>query len=190
MNDDLKLAVITGSTRKGRSGGPLVSRWIVDRAKQDGRFGIDWIDLADLNLPSDFDEENYPHVGELGARLKEADAFIVVTSELNHSYPASLKNAIDLYRDEWAGKPVALASYGGNAGGQRAAEHLRQVFPEVAALTVRDTLTFVNYWEKFDEQGQPVDAEGTAGALTRLLDQVEWWARPLKQNRTVDPYRW
>ncbi|WP_029768146.1 NADPH-dependent FMN reductase [Haloglycomyces albus] len=189
MNDPINLAVITGSTRKGRMGGPLVSQLIVDHAKQDDRFDVNWIDLAHADLPLDFDADGYPDVEELGRRLGQADAFVVVTPEYNHSYPAALKNAIDLYGPEWGGKAVGLASYGGNAGGQRAVEHLRQVFPEVGAMTIRETLTFVNYWDAFTEEGTPVNVEGTAGALNGFLDQLEWWASALKTARAQRAYQ-
>ena len=60
--------------------------------------------------------------------IDRADAFVVVTPEYNHSYPASLKQAIDVLNAPWRRKPVAFVSYGGLSGGLRAVEHLRQVF--------------------------------------------------------------
>jgi hypothetical protein len=64
-------------------------------------------------------------------RVDNADGFIFITPEYNHGYPAPLKNAIDhLYR-EWGHKPAAIVSYGGLAGGYRAAEQLRQVLVEL-----------------------------------------------------------
>jgi NAD(P)H-dependent FMN reductase len=43
---------------------------------------------------------------ELTTRLEAADAFILVTPEYNHSYPASLKAAIDWHFTQWTAKPV------------------------------------------------------------------------------------
>ena len=74
---------------------------------------------------------------------------MIVTPEYNHSFPASLKNTIDWFDSEWHAKPVGFVSYGGMAGGQRAVEHLRQVFAELHAVTVRDTLSFHMAWERF-----------------------------------------
>ena len=82
---------------------------------------------------------------------------MIVTPEYNHSFPAALKNTIDWFRDEWQAKAAGFVSYGGMAGGQRAVEHLRQVFAELHAVTVRETLSFHMAWERFDEDGRPRD---------------------------------
>lgn len=52
------------------------------------------------------------------ARLTDADAFIIVTPEYNHSYPASVKALVDWHFTQWTAKPVAFVSYGGVAGGR------------------------------------------------------------------------
>ena len=51
----------------------------------------------------------------LTGRIAAADAFILVTPEYNHSYPASLKAVIDWHFTQWVAKPVAFVSYGGAA---------------------------------------------------------------------------
>ncbi|MBB1252362.1 NADPH-dependent FMN reductase [Streptomyces alkaliterrae] len=189
-----RLAVIIGSVRDGRFG-PTVASWFAERATEHGRFEVDLIDLADHPLPvvmPAWGGETDPAVDrvqkELGARLTDADAFVVVTPEYNHSFPAALKNVIDWYREEWFAKPVGLVSYGGQSGGIRAAEQLRQVFPEMHALTVRDALSFHNAWEVFGSDGQPKDAEATAAAAKNMLGQLEWWATTLGEGREKRPY--
>lgn len=192
----LRLAVITGSVRANRFG-PTVANWFAGEARTYGRFEVDPIDLAEaehvlpLVLP-DFSAPLPPAVERvregLAERLGAADAFVFVTPEYNHSFPASLKNTIDWFHAEWRAKPVGLVSYGGMAGGQRAAEHLRQVFPELHALTVRDTLSFHTAWERFGEDGRPYDEEGTAAAAKAMLAQVEWWADALRDARARTPY--
>lgn len=57
--------------------------------------------------------------------LDAADAFVVVTPEYNHSFPAPLKAMIDGHVVQWRAKPVAFVSYGGISGGLRAVEHTR-----------------------------------------------------------------
>ena len=121
-------------------------------------------------------------------RLARADGFVVVTPEYNHGYPASLKQAIDLAHHEWRAKPVAFVSYGGMSGGLRAVEQLRQVFAELHATTVRDTVSFHMAHAAFDASGQPVDATGPAAAAKTLLDQLAWWAAALRDARTARPY--
>lgn len=188
MSDNrLTLAVVIGSTRTGRFG-PVPAQWFADQARQHGDFDVDVVDLLEANLPSVMTDEDSPEVDALGRRLAAADAFVIVTPEYNHSYPASLKNAVDFYNQEWHAKPVGLISYGGGAGGQRAAEHLRQVFPELHAMTVRDSLTFVKFWEKFDSEGKPVETDA-ADAAKAMLDQLAWWGLTLKEARQKRPYK-
>jgi NAD(P)H-dependent FMN reductase len=97
-------------------------------------------------------------------RVDNADGFIFITPEYNHGYPAPLKNASDhLYR-EWGHKPAAIVSYGGLAGGYRAAEQLRQVLVELKVVPVREQVGVPAIWAAFDEAGKPRDA-GLDGAI-------------------------
>ncbi|GAA2817634.1 NAD(P)H-dependent oxidoreductase [Saccharopolyspora taberi] len=185
---ELRLAVIIGSNREGRFG-PTVASWFAEQARQFDGLDVDVVDLAGIPLPTaiDFGAEPGPHVTALGERLAAADAFVVVTPEYNHSFPAPLKNAIDLYRAEWQAKPVGFVSYGGMGGGLRAVEQLRLVFAELHATTVRDTVSFHNAWDRFDESGVPVD-EGCNAAAKGMLNQLTWWARALRGARAAEPY--
>lgn len=186
----LRLAIIVGSTRDGRFC-PTAAHWFAQQARSHSDFEIDVVDLADVQLPAvmtDFGAPEPAEVTALAPRLEQADAFVVVTPEYNHSYPASLKVAIDWYRDEWQAKPVGFVSYGGMGGGLRAVEHLRTVFAEVHAMTVRDTISFHAFWEKFDEDGQPHDGESCARAAKGMLDQLSWWAGALKEARARETY--
>ncbi|HEY1175653.1 MAG TPA: NAD(P)H-dependent oxidoreductase [Phytomonospora sp.] len=189
MNDNLKLAVIIGSTREGRFG-PVPAAWVAGEAREYGGVDVDVIDLLELELPHRItgDSDGHPTVKSLSARLHDADAFIIVTPEYNHSYPASLKAAIDHYQAEWHTKPVGFVSYGGMVGGQRAVEHLRQIFPEVHALTVRDTIGLVNYWSLLDADGGFADAQALAGAAKGMLGQLTWWGRALRAARLETAY--
>ncbi|MFC7341992.1 NADPH-dependent FMN reductase [Saccharopolyspora griseoalba] len=184
----LRLAVIIGSNREGRFG-PTVARWFVEQAREHHELDVDLVDLAEIPLPTaiDFGAEPDAEVVDLGARLDAADAYVVVTPEYNHSFPAPLKNAIDLYREQWRAKPVGFVSYGGMGGGLRAVEQLRLVFAELHAVTVRDSVSFHNAWDRFDESGRPID-EGCNGAAKGVLDQLGWWARALKAARAAEPY--
>ena len=183
----LNLAVIIGSTRKGRFG-PVPARWFAEQAREHAAFHVDVIDLVEAELPMHMDGAGHPHVDAVSIRLHAADAVVVVTPEYNHSFPAPLKAAIDWYNAEWHAKPVGFVSYGGMVGGQRAVEQLRQIFPEVHALTIRNTINFVNFWDKFDDAGQPRDAEPVNKAAAGMLDELLWWSRSLKQARAVSPF--
>ncbi|MEV6655067.1 NAD(P)H-dependent oxidoreductase [Streptomyces sp. NPDC051219] len=193
--DSVRVAVIVGSVREGRFG-PVVSNWFVDRAAEHGGFEVDVVDLAEADLPvvlPSFGGEPSPEaaaaVGAVTTRLAAADAFVVVTPEYNHSYPASLKNVIDWHDEEFHAKPVAFVSYGGLSGGLRAVEHLRQVFAELHAVTIRNTISFHNAGAQFGEDGRPKDNGPADAAAKILLDQLDWWARSLNEARDKRPYK-
>lgn len=185
--DQLRLAVIIGSTRDGRFA-PTVADWFAARAaEQSPGLAIDVIDLAEADLPltmTGFGQPRPAPVEALAPRLADADAFVVVTPEYNHSFPAVLKNAIDWYNAEWSRKPVAFVSYGGISGGLRAVQQLRHVFIELAAVPIRDTLSFAEYWNQFAaDRSWPAPSEARDKAVTSLLDQLTWTARTLRAGR-------
>lgn len=187
----LQLAVIVGSTREGRFG-PTVAGWFAGHARLRDDMSLDVIDLAETPLPAALTHRPGPAdteaLGAVTPRLAAADAFAVVTPEYNHSYPAALKNAIDWHHTQWHAKPVGFVSYGGISGGLRAVEHLRPVFAEVHAVTVRDTVSFHNAGELFGPDGRPKDPAGPEAAATVMLDQLAWWAHALRTARATRPY--
>src|SRR4029450_13273 len=104
MNETSKLVVVIGSVREGRFG-PVVAEGVGERARDHGAFDVAVVDLADSEIPLALPAQSpkaagatYPRpagMAELTARLGAAGAVGVVTPEYNHSYPASLKAAID-----------------------------------------------------------------------------------------------
>ncbi|MEU4607222.1 NAD(P)H-dependent oxidoreductase [Kribbella sp. NPDC023972] len=186
----MRLAVIIGSTRNGRFG-PTVAHWFARQAAK--QFEVDLIDLATANLPTtlpDTDDKTPAEVAVLAPRLATADAFAVVTPEYNSSFPAPLKTALDWYYEEWHAKPVAIVSYGRETGGLYATAQLRQVFTELQAVTIRNTVTLPCYWEQFTADGDwPRPAAGYEAQAKLMLDQLVWWAQALLDARTDHPYQ-
>ncbi|WP_028662081.1 NADPH-dependent FMN reductase [Saccharomonospora saliphila] len=182
-----RVALIIGSTRNGRFA-PTVARWFANQASSRADVALDIIDLADVKLPDTLGVEGAPAVAEMSTTLSEADAFVVITPEYNHSYPAPLKNAIDWHHDEWQAKPVAFVSYGGIAGGLRAVEHLRAVFAELHAVPIRETVSFHGAHDQFGPDGELKDPKAANEAVHLLLDQLVWWARALTEARAKRPY--
>ncbi|WP_173159462.1 NADPH-dependent FMN reductase [Phytohabitans suffuscus] len=195
MNDKSRLVVIVGSVREGRFG-PAVAAWVADQARAHGGFEVDVVDPADAEIPlalpaapPKFAGDDYPRpdgMRALTAKLAGADAFVIVTPEYNHSYPASLKALIDWHFTQWTAKPVAFVSYGGAAGGRHAVLHLENVLTELHAVTIRDGLAFPNYFTAWQD-GAPLDA-AAAGYAKTLLEQLAWWANALRSARAAAPY--
>ncbi|HZX03220.1 NAD(P)H-dependent oxidoreductase [Kribbella sp.] len=186
----MRLAVIIGSTRRGRFG-PTVAHWLAQQAGK--QFEVDLVDLVTANLPDtlpDTDEATPLEVQQLGIRLATADAFAVVTPEINSSFPAPLKTALDWYYEEWHAKPVAIVSYGREHGGCHATAQLRQVFTELHAVSIRNTVALPCYWEQFTaDGGWPKPSAGYEAAAKLMLDQLVWWAEVLRDARKRRPYQ-
>ncbi|GAA3126459.1 NAD(P)H-dependent FMN reductase [Kribbella aluminosa] len=186
----MRLAVIIGSTRRGRFG-PTVAHWLAQQAAK--QFEVDLVDLVTANLPDtlpDTDDAAPQEVQQLGTRLATADAFAVVTPEINSSFPAPLKTALDWYYEEWHAKPVAIVSYGREYGGCQAAAQLRQVFAELHAVTIRNTIALPCYWEQFTaDGGWPKPSAGYEATAKLMLDQLVWWAEVLRDARNRRPYQ-
>jgi NAD(P)H-dependent FMN reductase len=184
----LRVALIIGSVREGRFG-PTVAAWLADEAARRDIFEIDVIDLADAGLPHRQQPHSVtsgqypsPAVRAYAARIAAADAFVMITPEYNHGYPASLKLGLDSVLPEWKAKPAGFVSYGGISGGLRAVEQLRLVVAELGMVSIRETVSFAMARHAFGEDGSPLD-QGAAGAAGRMLDQLAWWARALRAAR-------
>jgi NAD(P)H-dependent FMN reductase len=193
----VKLQVIVGSTRPTRAA-DKVTPWITSAAIAHEAFDTEVLDLRDWPLPM-FGE----HLGSIGdpqdpsysdeivrrwnRKIAEADAYLLVTPEYNHSIPGELKNAIDSVFVSFAfrNKPMAFAGYSaGVGGGTRAIEHLVQVAVEVEAVPLRSTVVLPFVDKAFADDGQPADL-ATAVSLQIALDDLAWMAAALHSARAA-----
>jgi NAD(P)H-dependent FMN reductase len=191
MMKPLRLAMLV-SCGKSSVTGSAIADWLDETVCSLDLFEVDRLDLAEWELPPTptFTPDPAVHdvVQRLRTRLGEADAFIIVTPEYNHSFPALLKIVIDWNHTQWQAKPVTFVSYGGRSGGIRATEQLRQVFAELHAVSLRDGMSFHSPGDRFDPTGRPEDAAGAHTAAKVMLNQLSWWARALADARQKSPY--
>jgi NAD(P)H-dependent FMN reductase len=192
-----KLLVIVGSTRPGRAA-DLVVPWVLSRARAHGGFDVELADLRDWPLPifaehagtiGDISDPTYsePIVQAWNKKVKQADAFMIVTPEYNHSVPGGLKNAIDTVWMSFGfrNKPVAAVGYsGGIGGGIRAIEHLAHVFIEAEAVPLRNTVVIPFVRAAFDGEGEPVNPAANI-SLQVMLDDLAWWSAALEKARAA-----
>ena len=161
-----KIQVILGSIREGRNG-ENVANWFTNAIKDFDGADIELVDLKDYPMPLLTDavpamargtgKNDNPDVQKWLDKISEADAYVFITPEYNHSVPAALKNALDYGYMEWNEKPLGLVGYGALGGGSRAIEHWRQIAAQVAMYDISDHILIVNVWAAFDEQGELVD---------------------------------
>lgn len=187
------ILTILASTRQERFG-ETVARWLFPRVERRDDLTTEMVDLRDWRLPyydwpasasrltlTDYPTDIQPWVRRVG----EADGFLIVTPEYNHGYPAVLKSALDAVYNEWNRKPIAFVSYGGAAGGSRAVEQLRQVAVELQMAPIRSGITFPYARRAFNAEGVPTDEGFYNQAASRMLDDLVWWAKALKQARSI-----
>lgn len=188
----IRIGVIVGSTRPNRRS-PLVASWVEQHAARHEGVEVEVLDLHDFAL-SMYDEPEPAAVGTVqgdrarvwAAEVDRFDAFVIVVPEYNHSYPAVIKNAIDLVFHEWNDKAVGFVSYGLH-GGVRAVEHLRSVVSEVKLASVR-TSVVLSLFHDFTLTDMIEPGDFTPGAhqdqtLERLLDELVSWGGALRTVR-------
>ncbi len=150
------------------------------------------LDIFELDGIPPFNEDHErtlpPAVAELKAKVRAADAILVVTPEYNYSIPGVLKNAIDWasrpYGDNaWDGKPVAVMGASvGALGTARAQYHLRQTFIFLNMYPVNKPEVMISTAaQRFDERGRLTD-ETSRKLVGQLLVALVTWTRRLGKN--------
>jgi len=186
-----KIKIIAGTIRQGRFG-LQPAEWILKLAKEqnvDAEFEL--VDLKDLSLPL-FDEPTPPAAGqplttEVGKKwsqiVDEADGFIYVTGEYDHTIPASLSNALQYLYSEWQDKPVAYVGYGAAVGGARSIEHLRQMAGQLGQFDIDSHVLIPNYWGQLNEQGAWTPSQQQTDEAIALVKKLAFWTNVFKEAR-------
>jgi NAD(P)H-dependent FMN reductase len=190
-----RIQVILASTRPGRFG-EKPAAWVMDRLSTRTDLHAELVDLRDHPLPL-FDQpvppartlRDYPTeaIARWGRTVDGADGFIFVTSEYNHGYPASLKNALDHVFPELGRKPVAFVGYG-NVGGARAIEQLRLVVVEFEMAPLRHAVHILPELMVPAMKADPFTPELFApldGRLDTAAADLAWWANALGAARAA-----
>jgi NAD(P)H-dependent FMN reductase len=183
------LCIVIASTRPNRIGLP-VGEWFAGCARDHGGFDVAVVDLAELDLPM-FDEPRHPRFGEYehqhtrgwSAIAERADAFVFVTPEYNHSFPASLKNAIDYLHAEWRNKPVGFVSYGGVAAGTRAVQMTKQIVVSLRMVPVNDAVSIPFVKAMMGDDGVFHPSETVERSAGPMLDELAAVAQALRPVR-------
>jgi NAD(P)H-dependent FMN reductase len=77
--------------------------------------------------------------------IADADGYLAVTPEYNHSISSAMKNTLDYFLEEYYFKPSAIVSYSPGAfGGINAAQLLRNIFAELGAPVIPSSLPVPN----------------------------------------------
>ncbi len=184
----MKIAVIYGSNRTERQG-IKAARFILNKLKERG-LDTEFVDSMVFKLPLlDKMHKEYP-VGEapemmekLHVILKDADGFVIVSGEYNHSVPPALKNLLDHFQSEYFFKPSAIVSYSAGAfGGLRAAVHLRALLAELGMPSIPSIFPVPAVQDSFDDDGKALD-ENFNKWVVRFIDEFQWYLSAFRSQR-------
>lgn len=184
------LEILIASTREGRVG-DRVGHWFDRVARAYGKFDVELIDLAKVNLPL-FDEPVHPrlrqyrhdHTKAWSATVERADAFVFVTPEYNYAPPPALVNALDYLVQEWGYKPVGFVSYGGVSGGTRSVQVAKLIATGLKMMPMVEAVNFPFVANLIDKQTgvfAPPSAQEDAARV--MLDELLRWAEALRTMR-------
>jgi len=184
----LNTAVIYGSARRDRQG-IKAARFVVKQLEA-RQHSVDLIDTNALNLPmldlmyKEYAAGDAPEAMESVAEtLREADGFIILSAEYNHSVPAALKNLLDHFQSEYLYKPSGLVTYSaGPFGGVRALVNLRGIMAELGAPSIPSAFPISRVQSSFDDDGNVTDTPYDE-RIVKFLDEYEWYANALNAAR-------
>ena len=184
----LKTAVLYGSVRSARRG-IRAARFIVGKLEARGH-EVALVDPLEKPLPlldrmyKEFGPGEAPETMEaIAGVLRDADGFIIVSGEYNHSIPPGLKNLLDHFQKEYHYKPSGIVTYSaGPFAGLRGLANLRAILGELGTPSIPTVFPVSQVQKAFDEDGSALEAVYD-DRVVRFLDEFEWYAGALKAAR-------
>ncbi|NOX16978.1 MAG: NAD(P)H-dependent oxidoreductase [Chlorobi bacterium] len=190
----LTIAIIYGSVRTDRQG--IKAARFFERKCKERNHSVSFIDPKVYNFPlldkmyKEYEKGTAPEPFEEAAKMiVDADGYIIVSGEYNHTAPPALLNLMDHYLGEYNWKPSAIVSYSAGAfGGVRAAMHLRAYLCEIGTPSISSLFPIPQVQNAFDDEGNALD-EAYDKRVVRFLDEFEWYANAMKEARKAGtPY--
>ena len=178
----MRVALLLGSIRVGRQT-HKIAYYLENRLKERG-VETDMIDLLHYQLPlmeerAGRNPEQLPVVAEVGEKLKEADAMLLITPEYHGTFSGVLKNAIDYYWNELKKKPVGVVTAtGGKMGGINASTQLQHVILSMGSFPLPQKLLVPNVENSIDEEYNPLNEE-VVNNSKKFLDEFLWFAEAI-----------
>jgi NAD(P)H-dependent FMN reductase len=124
-----------------------------------------------------------PDMEAIAQTFRDADGFVIVSAEYNHSIPAALKNLLDHFQQEYLYKPSAIVTYSaGPFGGVRGLANLRTILAELGTPGIPSAFPISQVHKAFDDDGNAVEA-AYEQRVAKFLDEYEWYARALMAAR-------
>lgn len=169
-----KVGIVVGSIRENSFSQQLANNLV--ELFPEG-YETEFIEIANLPLYNQDSDDNVPEVyTTFRETIKGLDAVVFVTPEHNRSFPAALKNALDVGSrpygsNVWDSKPALIVSQSpSNLSGFGANHHLRQVLAFLNVPVVQQPEVYIaNVMDLLGEYGK-ITNEETIGFLQSVVD--------------------
>ena len=174
-----RIAILSASVRTGRLS-HRVALYLENYFRQHALADTELLDLKAYDFPLFHERlamQEHPSdkLIDFTNRFNDADGLIIVSPVYNASYPAALKNVIDLYYKEWKHKPVGIVSVtSGKVPGIATVQQLQVLLLKLGALVAPDLTTVINAGSEFNEQGEPRSAEQASALILPMLNDLLW----------------
>jgi len=182
MGEPLNVLAVVGSLNKVSSTRSVV-HYVVKGLKPGG-VNVDVLDL--LNEPlALFNPELYQRVtgfSELKARVDRADVFVLATPDYHGSMSSTIKNFLDHFWHEFAGKLFATI-VASNEKGLTVTDQLRTVARQCYAWSLPYGVSFA---DQVDVKGDTIVSESFRKRLDMLVRDVRVYGEVLARQRRAD----
>lgn len=177
------VAIIVGSLRKD-SFNKKIAKALIALAPES--LSLEIVEIDQLQMYNqDLDATPPAEWTDFRNKLKGFDAVLFVTPEYNRSFPAAIKNALDVAsrpygQNVWDGKPGAVISVSPGAfGGFGANHHLRQVLMFLNIPTMPQPEAYIgSAMNLFDKSGN-LTSESTREFLKNFMVAYAAWVEKI-----------
>lgn len=182
------LKIIT-STQHRRRTDSIITDWITKAAKKRRDFKADTFYLGEINLPM-MNERHHPILKKYekappkhrSLEIEQTDAFIFVTAKYSHSYPTSLRNALQ-YLSEWT--YTGIISYGSILAGTGSFNDLEDNLSTLSAVSMVQAVHIPFFPQFTNEEDAFIPNDKLQRLADTMLDKLE---RLSKGGQAVKDY--
>jgi NAD(P)H-dependent FMN reductase len=181
------ISIISSSIRTGRKS-HNVALYLQKYITENKLATAEILDLKSYNFPVfeerlEFQIKPTTQVLEFTEKIKASEGIIIVTPEYNGSFPASLKNVIDLLYAEWERKPIGIStvSSGGYAGSQ-VLIFLQFVLWKIKAFAIPATFPIAKVQNEFDDLGNAIHKAETDKQASVFIKELLWSIKLVKKE--------
>lgn len=193
VREALKFVLFVGSVRDNNQGSKA-AKYLLNKISKSGHtaklLDPEVLDLPLLKTPIHFYKSptEAPQVLQDSLKIiQDADAFVVITAEYNHSMPPALTNMMDYFPiASYRWRPTGICCYSmGSFGGVRAAMQVRCFMGELGSPTTNTILAIPQIQKTLNENGELLPGESGERLdknSERLIKELSWYGEALKTH--------